>query len=174
MKFLSTWLRNNEKSAPGDTKFNASSMKFLSTWLRNVDSMPVVSVYANGILNEVPEHMAQESLWWVVGMQVAPALSSMKFLSTWLRNESIRLSAGTHLVRILNEVPEHMAQESPPCRLCSASPCLLNEVPEHMAQESASPISMWPHRRTFLNEVPEHMAQESSACPPNRPGNSPQ
>ena len=83
-----------------------SSMKFLSTWLRNA------------------------------GLEVRHAgfdFSSMKFLSTWLRNScTIRGRRRT---------------------------CLLNEVPEHMAQEYTQP-SIRHNRRLFLNEVPEHMAQE--------------
>ena len=36
--------------------------------------------------------------------------SSMKFLSTWLRN-SPYLQGATTIYTLLNEVPEHMAQE---------------------------------------------------------------
>ena len=36
---------------------------------------------------------------------------------------------------ILNEVPEHMAQESRADRRCRCKRTFLNEVPEHMAQE---------------------------------------
>ena len=58
MKFLSTWLRN---ACLGEEAVGAgeSSMKFLSTWLRNHLGRGL----ADGntpLLNEVPEHMAQE------------------------------------------------------------------------------------------------------------------
>ena len=61
------------------------------------------------LLNEVPEHMAQEfehsgDVGGIVG-------SSMKFLSTWLRNNRMGLWRGP-MLPVLNEVPEHMAQES--------------------------------------------------------------
>ena len=83
-------------------------MKFLSTWLRNSCRRAVRKSHSR-FLNEVPEHMAQESDAAVrVDVHVE---SSMKFLSTWLRN---RVSTGdqtTDLQRVLNEVPEHMAQE---------------------------------------------------------------
>ena len=58
----------------------------------------------------------------------------MKFLSTWLRNDAhdgmVRFQA-----TVLNEVPEHMAQEY--AHTCRNAPDygILNEVPEHMAQE---------------------------------------
>ena len=60
------------------------------------------------LLNEVPEHMAQE-FSIPIREQGIGRVSSMKFLSTWLRN----------------------ADNHP----CHAHTCLLNEVPEHMAQE---------------------------------------
>ena len=61
------------------------------------------------VLNEVPEHMAQE---WRVAQTVAavPHRSSMKFLSTWLRND-ITMPPVSTPAAFLNEVPEHMAQE---------------------------------------------------------------
>ena len=57
-------------------------MKFLSTWLRNV--APHAMPPGPQILNEVPEHMAQE----LAQLVITPCtyVSSMKFLSTWLRN----------------------------------------------------------------------------------------
>ena len=110
---------------------------------------------------------------------------------------------------ILNEVPEHMAQELRPTKARRTHPAFLNEVPEHMAQEcqaqlpqmllaihsSMKFLSTWLRNRVqsarqgrggggssmkflstwlrnfrachqwyawnrFLNEVPEHMAQE--------------
>ena len=66
-----------------------SSMKFLSTWLRNRVSTGDQTTDLQRVLNEVPEHMAQEYLLPVDGP--AGELSSMKFLSTWLRN-NVRLS----------------------------------------------------------------------------------
>ena len=35
-------------------------MKFLSTWLRNVSRLPPLRQEQRPVLNEVPEHMAQE------------------------------------------------------------------------------------------------------------------
>ena len=59
MKFLSTWLRNLKLLHVTD-ETTTSSMKFLSTWLRNVIPwFPLV--LRQCLLNEVPEHMAQES-----------------------------------------------------------------------------------------------------------------
>ena len=84
-------------------------MKFLSTWLRNV---------VDG-----------------EGSRFDCRLSSMKFLSTWLRNIQ---PAARHVVviQLLNEVPEHMAQESGrAAKHHRKAPPFLNEVPEHMAQE---------------------------------------
>ena len=85
------------------------------------------------LLNEVPEHMAQE-FSIPIREQGIGRVSSMKFLSTWLRN----------------------ADNHP----CHAHTCLLNEVPEHMAQESPCEASRPTRPATLLNEVPEHMAQE--------------
>ena len=62
------------------------------------------------VLNEVPEHMAQELAR--SGQHDAVVESSMKFLSTWLRNHSLCLLCVRDTI-VLNEVPEHMAQESP-------------------------------------------------------------
>ena len=59
---------------------------------------------------------------------------------------------------VLNEVPEHMAQESRNA-ITGSLPSILNEVPEHMAQESGCSATC-PASTNFLNEVPEHMAQE--------------
>ena len=60
-------------------------------------------------------------------------VSSMKFLSTWLRNACV-LEDGS-FTAVLNEVPEHMAQESRRQPECWRVEHVLNEVPEHMAQE---------------------------------------
>ena len=59
----------------------------------------------------------------------------MKFLSTWLRNQTAsgRKAFGS---AYLNEVPEHMAQECVGNRGGFGERENLNEVPEHMAQES--------------------------------------
>ena len=109
-------------------------------------------------------------------------MSSMKFLSTWLRN---RVPAGwRRRWSLLNEVPEHMAQEWTSDTSPRARSTLLNEVPEHMAQEylaepfrvldaaqsSMKFLSTWLRNFRYesnkalwtlvLNEVPEHMAQE--------------
>ena len=186
---------------------NASSMKFLSTWLRNTERIDS-PLPRHSLLNEVPEHMAQEfgfvqggcvdaedssmkflSTWLRNGLLIAQIRgrqrSSMKFLSTWLRNRRGFLDADT-LGTLLNEVPEHMAQESDRrpsglagcrgssmkflstwlrnCGIGLRGPCrwrsLLNEVPEHMAQESARARRRIRPPRHLLNEVPEHMAQE--------------
>ena len=83
MKFLSTWLRNIVVGVHGGV-FAASSMKFLSTWLRNM-TPPCRAPWATALLNEVPEHMAQEYYPPVEVRRVGHG-SSMKFLSTWLRN----------------------------------------------------------------------------------------
>ena len=58
-------------------------MKFLSTWLRNL-CLWFLSYAMSTLLNEVPEHMAQELP--VAEEPVELVDSSMKFLSTWLRN----------------------------------------------------------------------------------------
>ena len=58
-------------------------MKFLSTWLRN-DALKDGVISPTSLLNEVPEHMAQE--FEQGQFQIAFIDSSMKFLSTWLRN----------------------------------------------------------------------------------------
>ena len=131
------------------------------------------------LLNEVPEHMAQEC-GLTPRVASLETQSSMKFLSTWLRNSCSFLHWWGN--EFLNEVPEHMAQESH-FLLSRLQPLkLLNEVPEHMAQESVGvrhadshvPSSMkflstWLRNRrstrmvsspAILNEVPEHMAQE--------------
>ena len=60
-------------------------MKFLSTWLRNTVDVPGDGQHGLAILNEVPEHMAQEFQKFASGGLFA-GYSSMKFLSTWLRN----------------------------------------------------------------------------------------
>ena len=70
----------------------------------------------------------------------------MKFLSTWLRNMS------------------------PDKEVC-LNPSILNEVPEHMAQEYRGRRSRRCFCR-FLNEVPEHMAQEYDTAMPGAVGNS--
>ena len=61
---------------------------------------------------------------------------------------------------VLNEVPEHMAQESGCTHSREATPSLLNEVPEHMAQECLVFPKLLANILVVLNEVPEHMAQE--------------
>ena len=53
-----------------------------------------------------------------------------------------------------------MAQEFQLVRVGALCP-LLNEVPEHMAQEFPPTRGTFRSRIAFLNEVPEHMAQES-------------
>ena len=63
---------------------------------------------ASTVLNEVPEHMAQE--FFLARALLSLGSSSMKFLSTWLRNALPRRPR--HGLAVLNEVPEHMAQES--------------------------------------------------------------
>ena len=66
----------------------------------------------------------------------------------------------TRRTKILNEVPEHMAQEFGRMAVRNGRIALLNEVPEHMAQELRiirTPRIPLTH---VLNEVPEHMAQE--------------
>ena len=85
MKFLSTWLRNGASSNSG-TATSRSSMKFLSTWLRNFRFS--VNKNLRSILNEVPEHMAQE-FFRAAGRHDDACPSSMKFLSTWLRNSAV-------------------------------------------------------------------------------------
>ena len=62
------------------------------------------------------------------------APSSMKFLSTWLRNFWCTLGVSV-IDCLLNEVPEHMAQEWLRRSLQHLKCNVLNEVPEHMAQE---------------------------------------
>ena len=83
MKFLSTWLRNR-LTAASKWGIDASSMKFLSTWLRN----SLIRKYG---------------AWLAIP-------SSMKFLSTWLRNIGWLIDR-YQVTTVLNEVPEHMAQE---------------------------------------------------------------
>ena len=115
-------------------------MKFLSTWLRNVKrNTRLTTAYA--ILNEVPEHMAQEyEMLETTNSPVNP--SSMKFLSTWLRNcRCPPFHPASSLV--LNEVPEHMAQESRSRPTAAHRACILNEVPKHMAQELCAPDGRW-------------------------------
>ena len=85
------------------------------------------------LLNEVPEHMAQEFQLVRVGA-LCPHGSSMKFLSTWLRNFT-GFWRFDMLDDVLNEVPEHMAQEYWTQTGGNGWMVLLNEVPEHMAQE---------------------------------------
>ena len=87
MKFLSTWLRNLDHTVVQGHRIRQSSMKFLSTWLRNAEQGQTVEEAAH-VLNEVPEHMAQESL--LVGVDCPRKRSSMKFLSTLLRNSPIK------------------------------------------------------------------------------------
>ena len=53
--------------------------------------------------------MAQE-FGHVAAVGLVDELSSMKFLSTWLRNADTA-SDGDTSPSLLNEVPEHMAQE---------------------------------------------------------------
>ena len=65
---------------------------------------------------------------------------------------------------VLNEVPEHMAQECTGGRFPPGIRGILNEVPEHMAQEYAC-RHHGAARLTLLNEVPEHMAQELLRTP---------
>ena len=65
-----------------------SSMKFLSTWLRNW-ARRTGHTRHRLILNEVPEHMAQELR--ALGAVEGQRPSSMKFLSTWLRNQDAEL-----------------------------------------------------------------------------------
>ena len=60
MKFLSTWLRNCFVTIAVRAHCLPSSMKFLSTWLRNAVANHQYALSAVHILNEVPEHMAQE------------------------------------------------------------------------------------------------------------------
>ena len=111
-------------------------MKFLSTWLRNRRGFLDADTLGT-LLNEVPEHMAQESDRRPSGLAGCRG-SSMKFLSTWLRNCGIGLRGPCRWRSLLNEVPEHMAQESARARRRIRPPRhLLNEVPEHMAQECA-------------------------------------
>ena len=61
---------------------------------------------------------------------------------------------------LLNEVPEHMAQECEHFKGLLRKLGVPNEVPEHMAQECRA-ARIRPRRSvSLLNEVPEHMAQE--------------
>ena len=69
------------------------------------------------VLNEVPEHMAQE-LRKILHDVRRSGLSSMKFLSTWLRN--FRPATIRRIRDVLNEVPEHMAQESRSCGVAAS------------------------------------------------------
>ena len=65
-------------------------MKFLSTWLRNIAKRHGLGRLER-VLNEVPEHMAQEfRLGAECGLRRGE--SSMKFLSTWLRNVGLCLT----------------------------------------------------------------------------------
>ena len=57
----------------------------------------------------------------------------MKFLSTWLRNIAAHYNRDS--TSVLNEVPEHMAQEFLFLFPWLLYGIFLNEVPEHMAQE---------------------------------------
>ena len=107
MKFLSTWLRNRRGFLDADsprTLLNEvpehMAQEFSHWWGNACSFLP--------LLNEVPEHMAQEFLH--VSEHRQRVTSSMKFLSTWLRNHA-HTRHNAPGCGILNEVPEHMAQE---------------------------------------------------------------
>ena len=107
-------------------------MKFLSTWLRN-DGRTVSPRPPPGLLNEVPEHMAQEcGIREARGRHHRP--SSMKFLSTWLRNNVVSRRA---------------------CCMTRSSMKFLSTWLRNGCRRR-----LWPPRSSLLNEVPEHMAQE--------------
>ena len=111
------------------------------------------------LLNEVPEHMAQE---FAVrrAQPVRRTRSSMKFLSTWLRNLlDLRVDArdrGRSSMKFLSTWLRNRRSAA----MCGVHRRVLNEVPEHMAQESARFSTRRARTHTVLNEVPEHMAQE--------------
>ena len=114
-----------------------SSMKFLSTWLRNHGG----SRSAGGL-----------------------NMSSMKFLSTWLRDVGCVMLTPLSAT-ILNEVPEHMAQECAPAGRGAAVRLILNEVPEHMAQESWCSLPMrhrWHSSMKFLSTWLRNLRSDQS------------
>ena len=86
------------------------------------------------VLNEVPEHMAQESVKFAKRVDFI-LQSSMKFLSTWLRNFLVAVDGRAAFeVSSMKFLSTWLRNRGG--RGVSPAPGILNEVPEHMAQES--------------------------------------